>query len=198
MKTAVVLLYGIYQPEKPDYQNYLDFLAHDFKTRKIERVILCGNFTDTKFPDYSEASAAKEYLQTVYPEFTHYTLEERSLTTNQNLEFAYDYITENDDLIIYCEHIRKAKVIWIALHYLLKLPITEVGKAFVDFIRGRDLYKDFEYKNLVVVGFDFKSKGRDEITAQTYASIVDVLGLYYKEIDEDDVRQRKVDLGLTQ
>ncbi len=196
MKTAVVLLYGLYSLERIDYKSYFDFLISEIQEKDIEKVVLCGGFTNPKMPDKSEASTAKDYLVNKYSEFTNYKLEEKSINTNQNLEFARENLGRDDEIIVYCDLIRKAKVIWIAMHFLLQLEIDTISRAFMDFVRDKDLYKDFHYKSLKVIGYDFPSKTKEEIMVQSYATLIDVLALYSKELNEIDVNQRKKDFGL--
>lgn len=196
MKTAVVLLYGLYSNEREDYRSYFDFLISEIKKELIEKVILCGGYTNPKFPHKSEASTAKDYLVSTYPEFTNYKLEEKSINTNQNLEFARESLDEKDEIIVYCDLIRKAKVIWISMHFLLHADMNTISEAFMDFVKDRDFYKDFQYKNLRVIGYDFPGKSKDETIGQSYASVIDVLALYSEELNEMDVNQRKKDFGL--
>ncbi|NMB91658.1 DUF218 domain-containing protein [candidate division WWE3 bacterium] len=196
MKTAVILLYGLFSPERSDYKGYFDFLATEIKDKNIEKVILCGGFTNPRVHDKSEASTAKDYLLSIQPGFTNYILEEKSITTNQNLEFARENLSKNDEIIVYCDLIRKSKVIWISMHFLLQADIGTISKAFMDFVKDKDLYKEFSYNNLKIIGYDFPGKSRDEIIGQSYATLIDVLALYSEELNKMDVSQRKKDFGL--
>ena len=58
-KVGIVLLYGLYTPEKKDYRGYLEFVASEIGTRGLDRVILCGGFTDREQPNSSEAATAR-------------------------------------------------------------------------------------------------------------------------------------------
>lgn len=196
MKTAVVLLYSLYSPKRIDYQQYLDFINDEIQHKNIEKVILCGGFTNPQRPKDSEAGTARQYLSSVNKTFKNFILEERSINTNQNLEFAKSQISESDELLVYCDLIRKAKIIWIALHYLLNSSQKEILIAFMNFIKDKDIYKDFHYKNLTIIGFDFPGKSKEETIGQTYATILDVLSLYDEEAQKEDIKQRKKDFGL--
>lgn len=197
MKTGVVLLYALYGPERTDYKEYLDFIAEEIDKRGLERVILCGGFTDPKRPRDSEASTVQEYLLSVKPDFTNYTLEDKSITTNQNLEFAAQSLSKDDEIVVYGDLIRLAKIIWIAMHFLVGATRDEIYKAVFEFAHARDLYKDFEYKNLKVVAFDFPGKTKEETIGQSFATLLHVMALYDEEKNRMGVEQRKKDFGLS-
>lgn len=196
MKTGVVLLYGLFSPQNKGYKAYLDFVAKEINKRKLNEVILCGGYTDPKQPNSSEASTAKEYLLTVNKSFNNYQLEDRSITTNENLKFASKKINTQDNIIVYCDLCRKAKVIWIILHYLANLTPKEIYKSLLSFTNHKDIYKDFEYRNLKVVGFDFPNKSKEELMGQTYASLFDTFALYDEEMENMELKQRRKNFGL--
>jgi len=197
MKIGIVLLYGLYNPARSDYKAYLDFISQKILEEKLEELILCGGFTDPKQTDKSEASTAKEYLSFVTKNFDGYALEDRSLTTNQNLEFASEKINQNDELVVFCDLIRLAKVIWISQHFLLKESFENIYKSLFDFAHNKQLYKPFIHKNLKILAFDFPGKSKEETIAQSFAALIDVMALYDKEFDKMDLEQRKKDFGLS-
>lgn len=196
MKVAIVLLYGIYSKGRDDYAVYLDFVSEEIGNRSFDKVILCGGYTDPNRPGESAAGTAREYLRKLNPSFDNYVMEDRSINTNQNLEYASQEIENSDTVIVYCDLIRQAKVIWIALHHLLSVPMSEILGAFMLFIKSKDVYKNFTYKNITIIGFDFKGKTREEMIGQTYATILDVLSLYSHDVEEADIEQRKLDFNL--
>lgn len=198
MKTAVVLLYGLYSPERKDYQAYLDSIAQEIKANNFEQVVLCGGFTNPKRPHESEASTVHDYLLSVNPSFTNFVLEDQSVTTNQNLEFAANRVTKNDQIVVYCDLCRQAKVIWIACHFLLGLSQTQIYQLLIDFAYQKDVYKNFCQQNLTVKGFDFVGRTKEELIGQIYASILDVIATTNPELERVDVAYRKKDFGLTQ
>jgi len=194
---AIVLLYGLYSLERKDYQTYLDFIAKEIKTKKYDQVILCGGFTDPKRPTESEASTAKVYLLSQNPSFTSYVLEDQSVTTNQNLEFASRRINKGDKIIVYYDLCRKAKVIWISLHFLLDLKQEKIYQLLIDFAYQKNPHKDFICQNIKVMGFDFPNRSKEELMAQSTASILDVMATTNPKLEELDVTYRKKDFGLS-
>lgn len=194
MKTAIVLLYGQYTPDRTDYAHYLDEVADDILTVNVDRVILCGGYTNPAEPSISEAATAKEYLADKL-QGREVTLEDRSITTNQNLEFAATKITTADKLIVYCDTARKAKVIWLALHFLLHADPRQIYRAMLEFSHQRKPAADFVYENLTVKGRGY-SKTETEILGQTYAGILDVMALSDPAMNTMDLDQRKQDFGL--
>lgn len=197
MKVGIVLLYGLYSPERKDYQEYLDFIVEEIIREKFEKAVLCGGFTDPKRPKLSEASTVREYL-TTKTDFDGFVLEDRSVNTNQNLEFAKQRLnlSSEDEIIVYCDLIRKAKVIWIALHFLLDVKPKVIYKALIDFAYQKDVYADFAFENLTVRGFDFPGKSKEETIGQSYATVLDVMSLYDREMEDMDIGRRKKDFGL--
>lgn len=196
MTTGIILLYGLFSPKRKDYRSYLDFVAKEISKRKLKKVILCGGYTNPKQPKLSEASTSKEYLLTVNKSFNNYVFEDKSINTNENIKYASRKIKSEDYIFLYCDLSRKAKVIWIALHCFAKLPPREIYRTILFFTGSKDIYKNFKYKNLEVVGFDFPGKSKEELIGQTYASLFDVFALYDKELEEMDIEQRKKDFGL--
>jgi hypothetical protein len=198
VKTGVVLCYGLYSSERKDYKQYLDFIAEEIDKQGLERVILCGGFTNPERSRDSEASTVQEYLLSVKPDFTNYTLEDKSINTNQNLEFAAQRLSKDDEIMVYGDLIRLAKIIWIAMHFLVGASQEDIYKAVFEFAYdARDLYKDFKYKNLKVVAFDFPGKTKEETIGQSFAVLLDVMALYDEKKNRMDVEQREKDLRLS-
>ena len=197
MKIGAALLYGLYDPTRTDYKSYLEFLSQVILEEKLDRLILCGGFTDPNQPTKSEASTAMEYIKSINNSFDGFVLEDRSLTTNQNLEFAAEKIGREDEIVVFCDLIRLAKVIWISLHFLLKKNQEDIYSALFQFTHEKQLYEPFVYKNLKVVAYDFPGKSKEETIAQSFAALIDVMALYSSEFDKMDLEQRKKDFGLT-
>lgn len=198
MKIAVVHGYGLYSPERKDYEGYLDFIAQEIHKEKFDRVILCGGFTVPEYPDKSEASTAREYLKTKV-DFDNYILEDRSINTNQNLEFAAEHLKEFNDIneiVIYGDYTRLAKIIWIAMHFILKIDKLEIYKSLLDFVSKRQTHSDFRYKNLTVRSYDF-DKSKEETVGGGFTAVLDVMALYDQQMNELDVQQRKKEFGLS-
>lgn len=196
MKTAIVMLYGMVLPDRKEYTEYLKTVLTDIRNKSIEKVILCGGYTDPKRANKSEAGTVKDFMLTENPEFTNYVLEDKSINSNQNLEFATQHVTDYDEIFVYCDLIRKAKVIWIALYFLFDMKQNDILNEFTNFISGKDIYKDFNYKNMSIISFERGGRHFEETIGQTYASIMDVMSLFNKEVEKADLEQRKKDFGL--
>jgi hypothetical protein len=196
MKTAIILLYGLCTPEKKWYFPYLEFLASQISSYNFQKVILCGGFTDPQIPNDSEASTVKEYLLQKNPCFTNFILEDKSITTNQNLEFASKNISKGDQVTLYCDQDRKAKVVWIALHYLFGLDQKLIYTELLKYKTKNKFNDNYIYQNLEVVGFDFQYTDKSGALAQTYTSLLDVISLYDPDLDTLNLNQRKHDFNL--
>ena len=203
MKVGIVLCYGQFRPERTDYvsyKQYLDFIAGEIGKRGLERAILCGGFTVPEHPEDSEASTCQKYLLLIKPDFTNYFLEDRSITTNQNLEFAAKELKPEDEIVVFGDLIRLAKIIWIAMHFLLHASQDEIFKAVFEFASAKDLHKElpgeFRYRNLTVVGFDWPGRTREETIRQIFATLSDVLSLYDEKKNHMELKQRKRDFRL--
>jgi len=204
MKVGVVLCYGLYRLGRPDgssYKKYLDFVSKEIDKRGLERVVICGGFTDPKRPHDSEAATCQKYLLSVKPDFSNYAIEDRSITTNQNLEFAAAELKPGDEIVVFGDLVRLAKIIWIAMHFLLKVPQDGIHKAVHEFAYSRDLHKvlpgEFKFRNLTVVGFDWPGRTKKETIRQTFFVLMDVMSLYDEEKDRMEIEQRKKYYRLT-
>ncbi len=196
MDIAVVLLYGIFKPENSDYVGYLSFIGEEIKTHYFEKVILCGGITDPSKPDLSEAQSVVNYLREQNPDFENYILEEKSINTNQNIEFASKSVSPSDKVTVYCDQTRLAKVIWMAMHFLSDSSQEEIYPAVFQFAYERNLQKPFIYKNLTVIGIEFPGRTKEEITGQTFATLLDVMAIDNEKFTEMDIEQRRKDFGL--
>lgn len=194
MKIAVILLYGLYSPERTDFKEYLDFIAKEIQDKNFEKVILCGGYTDPN-KDLSEAASVKRYLNTVF-EYDNYILEDKSISTNQNLEFASKYISEDDEIVVYGDLLRMAKICWISAHFLLKASQEEIYKEVGKYTSKQDLSMPFKMRNLTVRCFDFKDRPREEIMIHPFPTILAILDLYNKDFEKLHLEQTKKRFGL--
>lgn len=173
MRVAVVLLYGLYLPghkHLQEYRNYLDAVAKDIAVEKPDRILLCGGHTDPKHADASEASTVQAYLQKTYG-FANIDLEDRSITTNQNLEFAAERFGKEEDFLVYCDTARKAKAIWMALHFLFHDEPVLIYQLLLNFLNDGDLHRPFSYEHLRVKGIPY-SLSEEQFLVQTYSGIL--------------------------
>ncbi len=195
MNIAIVCLYGLYNPNKTDYIEYLDFLINEIESKKFDKVILCGGVTFPHIEKISEAESARKYLITK-SNFNNYLLEDKSINSNQNIEFASQNLSKNETVTVYCDLTRIAKITWISAHYILKASIQDIFKEISKFAHKKDIYKPFKMKNLTVIGFDFKGKSKEEMIGQSFATLFDVMSLYNKAFEKQELEARKKEFGL--
>lgn len=195
MKTAITLLYGLYTPERTDYKKYLDFLVEEINTNEYEKVILCGGVTFPHIENISEAESVKRYLEPK-TKSTEYILEERSINTTQNIEFAKEYISKEDNITVCCDLIRLAKVSWLVSKVFLNQELEDIYKKIGMYLVDNDIYKSFVNENIVVKGFDFEDKGKEEIIKQIYATLLEIFALYDDDLTKLNIEARKEEFGL--
>jgi len=197
MKVGIVHGYGLYSPDRKDYEKYLGFIAEEIKRENFDKVILCGGFTVPDHPNKSEVSTAREYLLTKI-DFDNYILEDRSISTNQNLEFAAEHLAELDNIeriIVYGDYTRLAKIIWIAMHFLMRLEKLEIYKQMLSFVSKRQTHSDFIYDKLTIRSYDF-DKTKEEMIGMSCTAILDVMAVYDDELNEIDLEYRRKLFGL--
>ncbi|MCD4756302.1 YdcF family protein [bacterium] len=195
MKIAIILLYGLYDPKNTNYQAYFDFLITEIKKQKFDKVILCGGYTFPHIENISEAESAKKYLQSK-SKYDDYILEDKSINTNQNLESASEHISSEDDLFVYGDWIRIAKISWMSAHFLIKEDLKNIFTAMMRFRDKKDIYAPFKIKNLTVIGYNFKGKSKEEMVEQTFDTLFDIMSLYNKDFEKSNLDKRKKDFGL--
>ena len=194
MKVAIVLGYGVFDENNQEYKDYLDWIAQDIKNSKIERAILCGGYTNNTKPELSEAQSIHDYLKILLPNFDFF-LEDKSLTTPQNFENAAKQVNKGDEIIVYGDLIRMAKISWLAIHFFLGLDRKEIARIVFGFAKDKKL-KPFVYENLTIKVFDFPSRDKYLATAQSFSTLLEVEGIYDTELDRLILDQRKKDFGI--
>lgn len=196
MKTAIVLGYGVFQETNAEYKEYLDWIAKDCQEQGIEKIIFTGGCSNNTLPGISEANANQEYLQKIYPNMPQSFLEDKSITTPQNIQFSLQYFKpDEDEITVYGDLYRSAKIIWLCLHYFLKLTKTDIAILLHDFAKAKQ-FVPFKIKNFVYKGFDFPSRDKKDILGQTYLSLSEVEGIYNQDIDQHITQYRKQEFGL--
>lgn len=195
MTTAIVLGYGIFEETNQEYKDYLDWIAKTVTDQKIEKLIICGGFTNPLHKDLSEARSMNNYIKNLLSLDIKIVLEEESLTTPQNLKFAKEEIAAEDSILIFCDLARLAKVIWLSSHILLDKTQSEIGNAVLDFYLDKKI-KPFVCWNLTVMSFDFPSRDKYQYFAQSFTSLLEVQSLDDKSLDEKILNQRKKDFGI--
>ncbi len=201
MRIGIVLLYGLYTEEREDYREYLDYISDEIQRENLDKVMLCGGHTNPNRPDDSEASTVQDYLLTKST-FNQYLLEDSSITTNQNLMYAAEKLTEmnineEDEIFVYGDLTRKSKIAWIAIHEILNLSQKEIFEFMLEYVHEQNIYKDIRCRNLIVKGFDFAGKSREETIAMSFTAILDVLALYNPDLEKADTARRKQLFGIS-
>lgn len=197
MKVAIFLCYGLYEPSNQEYTDYIDQVAKGVTDNNDEKLIICGGHTNPK-KDISEAETVFNYLNSKYHLKCEVVLEDKSLTTPQNLNLASKLIDlKNDQITVYCDLYRLAKVIWLSAHFLLSKSKKEISDALFDYVLEKKI-RSFSAWNLNIIPFDFPSRDRYQASAQTFSSLLEVEALYDPELDEKILNQRKKDFGIAE
>ncbi len=195
MNIAIVLGYGLFEESNQEYKDYLDWIAKTVTDQKIEKLIICGGFTNPLHKDLSEAQSMSNYIKNLLPPDIKIVLEEKSITTPQNLEFAKEEIATEDSVLIFCDLARLAKVIWLSARILLAKTQTEVSHSVLSFYLDKKI-KPFVDWNLTVMPFDFPSRDKYQYFAQSFTSLLEVQSLDDPTLEEKIIVQRKKDFGL--
>lgn len=195
MNIAIVLGYGLFEESNQEYKDYLDWIAKTVTDKKIEKLIICGGFTNPLHKDLSEAQSMGNYIKNLLPPDIKIVLEEKSITTPQNLEFAKEEIATEDSVLIFCDLARLAKVIWLSARILLAKTQTEVSHSVLNFYLDKKI-KPYVDWNLTVMPFDFPSRDKYQYFAQSFTSLLEVESLDDPTLEEKIIVQRKKDFGL--
>ncbi|MCL5794745.1 MAG: YdcF family protein [Patescibacteria group bacterium] len=154
----------------------MDFVANIVRKLKHDYlIILTGGFTNPgRFPNISEAGMmADELLRRSIPA-DKIILEERSLTTSQNIEFSRDIINglleQSLRVFVVCDSIRSFKVNVICFKWL----------------------KGYRYS---ILGFNFQ-RNLAEILRQIPAAIKDIVALFIKPIEDFFIKMRRKKWGI--
>jgi hypothetical protein len=199
-KTAIILGYGLFSIENKGYKSYLDFFVEELEDEKYNKCILCGGFTNPKRQMTSEAGSMLDYLVNIkrFPKGM-FVLEEKSITTIENIRFAADLIRDvqvkRTDITIYCDMIRKIKAFWIAAHYMLEEDKVDICEALYNYKQSKEFCEDLKHKNLCIRSFDFKRNEEDTVKQQIGTSH-EIIALYDQDVYNAIIEQRKKDLGL--
>lgn len=197
MITSLILGYGLFEETNQEYKDYLDWIAKTVTDQKIEKLIICGGFTNSLHKDLSEAQSMNNYIKKLLPSDIKIVLEEKSITTPQNLEFAKAEITAEDNILIFCDLARLAKVIWLSARILLGKSQSEVSHAVLNFYLDKKI-KPFVNWNMTIMPFEFPSRDKYQYFAQSFTSLLEVESLSDKDLDEKILAQRKKDFGITE
>ena len=208
VKYAVLLGYGLFDRSNMNYKRYLDNFASFVNKNDIEVVILSGGHTNPRRPLESEASTISKYIETKLKQNTTILLEERSLTTAQNIEFANPLLKfANGSVTVFCDNIRPPKVMWYVLHYWFGLSKREIENYFLEYSLkfyskhftteqiGKELNKGLAYKNVLVKPYRMRTDIDDAISGQI-ASVLEINSLYDKKLYSKLIKAVKIKFGL--
>ena len=113
-KYAILLGYGRFDSSNKPYKSYVDNFASFVNKNAVDTIILAGGYTDKRHPKVSEAESVFDYLQPLLKKDVGVILEEKSLTTKQNIEFCKKFINlkGGDAVTVFCDNVRPPKVMW--------------------------------------------------------------------------------------
>ena len=206
---AVLLGYGRFDRSNAAYKRYVDSFASFVNRNKVDLAILSGGYTDRKHSKMSEAESVFNYLQPLLKRDVGVLLEERSLTTKQNIEFCKKFITlkKNDTVTVFCDNVRPPKVMWFVLHYWFGLSKMEIEQYLVDYGQryyskhytteqiGNEIVKGLDYKNVSIKPFRMRTR-IEAAVGQEIPTLLEINTIYDKALDRRLMREIKKRFGL--
>jgi hypothetical protein len=208
VKYAVLLGYGLFDRSNIIYKGYVDSFASFVNKNNIEVVILSGGHTNPKRPLESEASTISKYLENKLRHKANVLLEERALSTDQNIKFTKPLLKlANSHVTVFCDNIRPPKVMWYILHYWFGLSKGEIENYFLDYSLkfyakhftteqiGKELDKGLAYKNVLVRPYRMRTDIDGAVSGQI-ASILEINSLYDKRLYSKLIKAVKIKFGI--
>ena len=119
MKYALLLGYGLFSTERTDYRKYADNFVSFVNKNKVDFAILCGGHTNPERISESEARTLADYIAPRLKVRCKIKLEDKSLTTGQNIKFSSRFLDTRgkNKIFVFCDNIRPPKIMWFVLHY---------------------------------------------------------------------------------
>ncbi|MGC8649233.1 MAG: ElyC/SanA/YdcF family protein [Candidatus Micrarchaeia archaeon] len=206
VKTAILIGNGIFDVNMENYKNYVDEFIDFVNKNNVEKVILCGGYTD-KNSTFSEASSIKPYVEQKLNRNVKILLEEKSITAAQSIKFSKKLVAlkPEDDVTVFCDSSITIKVMWFVMHYWFKLKRKDIYEDALNFIKmhyskknkvadiGRSiLTPGVLYKNVEIHPCSVTTNIESAL-AQQIISLVDIGALYDKKLNEkfiEAVRER--------
>ncbi len=208
MHITIVLPYGVFEESNLQYQAYLARTARILKENNTDIVMFCGGYTNKNLPHLSEATSVLRYLQQNINNLSKHFIEERSLTTPQNLEFVRDILVQEKitptKLSIICDSIRAPKVFFLAHDYFGKLLEKSVEEKELyrflleeGLVKERDITKDvsFDFKHIHIHGIALQ-RSKQEIGHQVIATMEEIVFSKYPELHASYIQARKKLWGI--
>jgi hypothetical protein len=205
MKVAVLLPYGIFQQSNLQYKDYIDRAYGKLSANQFDYLFLAGGRTNKDFSNLSEAQSIYEYLLKRSPDLKEKIfLEEKSLTTVQNLEFIVDILASKnlsaDEVMITCDSIRLNKVFVVAAFLFAKQSTEEeileslLQQGIENNIKMTE-DSALKFKQIVVYGLNIH-RSIDEVAAQISNTLLEANFLKYPKLHQIAIVWRKKILGL--
>jgi len=211
VKYAVLLGYGIFNRAKVSeakYEDYVRKFASFVNKQKVDVVVLSGGHTSPKRLLESEAESIAKYLKPLLKGNVTVHLENRSLTTLQNIEFSRKFLDlKASSITVFCDNIRPQKVMWLILHFWFKLDRKKIEDYFISYSvkyyvthftdegLGKEMSKGFTYKNIAIVPYPMRTDIDDAISA-LISDMLEIESLYKKSLKTKVVRFFKKKLGF--
>lgn len=204
---GIILGYGVFIQPNPNYQKYLDSVYRHFSKNHPDLLIICGGYSNKNYPDISESKSIATFYHHYYPNIKFpIILEEQSLTTAQNLQFALKLLKPNESLCvnIICDSIRVPKVINLALkifdpiyHFNLSEPqcLKILMKYYLqpDFNLLKKIH--FSQSQLSITGIPL-SKSAKLASSQILSSMLEMHYLDYPDLHQQFITWRKKQWGI--
>lgn len=205
MAIVAILGYGIFKENNLVYKSYLDKCLEVIKENQADKIILCGGFTNKKYPNISEASSMANYLVKEYPILKDKViLEEKSISTLENIRFVFEIIRDTNatpNKIIFCsDSMRIFKVFFMASSFAKELSQEkEIYSRLADEILSEKInFSDtirLKFENLEFVGLNMQRK-KEEIISQIPKTILGIAAMKYPDLEDRGNTHRKQKWGL--
>ena len=166
MRYATIFGFGLFDQSNPKYKAYVDRFALFVKKNKIDEVVICGGHTNAAVPEKSEAGTIAEYLRPILGNVKMH-VEDRSLTSEQNIAFAKQFIDINsaEKIFVIVDSVRFFKVFWMILDRWFGLGKRQIEEEWLNRLIGvytnpkkkdttlafKDIKKLLFYKNVKLV-----------------------------------------------
>ena len=207
MIITIILGYGIYSEENTPYKNYLDITAGIIKGTHTDLILTTGTASNKNFPSLTEAQSMKDYLLDKV-NGTPFLLEEKSLSTQQNISCSASLLNEGqkvpDKLVVICDSIRLPKTIFFTLHYfnsILKMDLSE--KQIYEELMNLTLKNKADFSQDVKLSYrqiDFYGIGMDrtyrDISNQIIGTLEELAFIRYPDLEKKFLEIRRKEWGI--
>jgi dihydrodipicolinate synthase/N-acetylneuraminate lyase len=205
-KYAILLGFGLFEESNQKYKAYLDRFVKFVKKNKIDVVVLCGGHTNLKSPEKSEAGTMADYLTKFLDSNVKIVLEDRSLTTEQNIKFAKEHMNldPKNKIFIVSDSVRFFKIYWLMLYHWFGLSKDEINAEWLKIakeaynnpkkkainIELKDMKRLLAYKN-VRITIDGLHKDYKNAVQVILSEVFEIEGLYDQNVNNRYLEQTK-------